>query len=72
MKWLICVDNTDYQASLEFRKLYEKVEDAEAESLGLVRVIDESGESYLYAKEIFAALDVSKTLATQLLSVSSA
>jgi hypothetical protein len=50
---LICVDNSGYEVSLERRKIYVSVPDAKAESLGQVRVIDESGEDYLYPKESF-------------------
>jgi hypothetical protein len=50
---LICVDNTGYRVSLECRKIYAAIPDAHAESLGQVRVIDESGEDYLYPKKAF-------------------
>lgn len=56
MKWVLCVDNTGYQGSLEPRKLYESVEDEIAEQLGMIRVIDESNESYLYDKNLFAQM----------------
>ncbi len=56
MNWVLCIDNTDYQASLELRKLYEKVSDPIAEQLGMIRVIDESQESYLYDKKLFAEM----------------
>lgn len=45
---MICVDNQDYEASLETRKLYQVLTDKEAEKNHQVRVIDESGEDYLY------------------------
>ena len=47
---VICVDNAGYEVSLERRKIYVSVPDAKAESLGQVRVIDESGEDYVYPK----------------------
>jgi hypothetical protein len=47
---VICVDNSGYEVSLERRKIYVSIPDAKAESLGHVRVIDESGEDYLYPK----------------------
>jgi hypothetical protein len=50
---VICVDNSGYEASLERRKIYVSVPDAQAEALGQVRVIDESGEGYLYPKKAF-------------------
>ena len=48
-----CIDNTGYIASLERGKKYVVIPDARAERLGQIRVIDESGEDYLYAKEAF-------------------
>lgn len=53
-KLLICVENKGYEASLELRKLYEKLPDKEAERHGQVRIIDESGEDYLYPASYFA------------------
>lgn len=50
---LICVDNAGYEVSLERRKIYVAIPDAKAEHLGRVRVIDESGEDYLYPKKAF-------------------
>ena len=44
--FVICINNDEYPASLERRKIYEVVHDAEAESLGQLRVKDESGEDY--------------------------
>jgi len=54
--FLICVENKNYEASLEPRKLYEKVSDAEAAQHNQVRIIDESGEDYLYPAEYFAPI----------------
>ena len=53
---VICVDNTGYEVSLERRKIYVAVPDARAEKLNQVRVIDESGEDYLYPAESFVSL----------------
>lgn len=58
MKWVLCIDNTGYQASLEPRKLYEQISDPTAESLGMIRVIDESDERYLYDKRLFCEMPV--------------
>jgi hypothetical protein len=46
-RFLLCVDNEGYEASLEVRKLYEMIPDREAERHSQVRIIDESGEDYL-------------------------
>ncbi len=50
---VVCVDNEGYPASLEKRKIYVALPDPSAERNGLLRVIDESGEDYLYPKEFF-------------------
>lgn len=52
--FLLCVENKNYEASLELCKLYEKVPDVEATQHNQVRIIDESGEDYLYPIEYFA------------------
>ncbi|MEP7136910.1 MAG: hypothetical protein ABI904_18445 [Chloroflexota bacterium] len=46
--FVLCIDNTDYEASLITRKVYEVIPDEQAEKDDLIRVIDESGEDYLY------------------------
>jgi len=53
-KFELCVNNKGFEASLELRKLYEIVPDKEAERHAQVRVIDESGEDYLYPASYFA------------------
>jgi len=50
--WL-CVSNADYEVSLEPRKVYEGLPDPEAQKLGMIRVIDESGEDYLFPASLF-------------------
>jgi hypothetical protein len=55
-KFLLCVDNEGYQASLEVRKLYENLPDKEAERHNQLRIVDESGEDYLYPSEFFAPI----------------
>jgi hypothetical protein len=49
----ICITNKDYPVSLERRKIYQVVSDQGAESKGQIRVIDESGEDYLYPASCF-------------------
>lgn len=49
----VCLRNGGFDASLEVRKLYSVVEDADAEANDLIRVIDESGEDYLYPATLF-------------------
>jgi hypothetical protein len=57
---VICIDNSGYEVSLERRKIYVCIPDTRAEKLGQLRVIDESGEDYLYAKESFVTADLSQ------------
>ncbi len=52
-RFVICVDNSGYEVSLERRKIYVSLPDPKAERLGQLRVIDESGEDYLYPKNAF-------------------
>ncbi len=58
-KFLLCVDNEGYEAFLEIRKLYEKIPDKEAERHDQVRIIDESGDDYLYPSSFFAPVRLS-------------
>ncbi len=55
-EFAVCVQNGDYKASLEARKLYAVVEDADAAKMNLIRVVDESGEDYLYPASMFRRL----------------
>ena len=66
MSYAICLNNLDYPASLEPRKLYEVVPDSESESRGLMRVIDESGEDYLYPKTMFAEIAIPANVEAEL------
>ena len=52
----VCLRNTGYPASLEVRKLYAFLDDSDAEANDLIRVIDESGEDYLYPARLFRRL----------------
>ncbi len=51
--FLLCIDNGGYPEALEVRKFYEVLEDSEAAKEGMYRVIDESGEDYLYSEKMF-------------------
>jgi hypothetical protein len=52
----VCVQNSGYSASLEVRKLYAVVDDRDAEANGLIRVIDGSGDDYVYPARLFQRL----------------
>src|ERR1041385_3637642 len=53
---VVCVSNDGYSASLEKRKIYVTLRDEVAEKLGLLRIIDESGQDYLYPKSFFRSI----------------
>lgn len=57
-RFVVCVKNKGYAASLELRKLYQVVSDTSASQLGQTRVIDESGEDYLYPEEFFVPVQL--------------
>ena len=61
-KLVICIDNSNYPASLEIRKIYEVVPDSDAAHSGQIRVIDESGEDYLYPEACFVDANLSKEI----------
>lgn len=69
-RFVVCIDNTGFPASLELRKLYQVVADPDAAALGQVRVIDESGEDYLYPLRHFAAVELPEPLEATLLRAS--
>ena len=62
-RFAVCINNKGFEASLEVGKLYEVVSDAEAESDGMLRVIDEDGEDYLFEANIFYPLVIPQDLA---------
>ena len=53
----ICVDNADYEASLVLRKIYEIIPDEAAARDDLLRIVDESGEDYLYHRSQFVVVE---------------
>jgi hypothetical protein len=65
-KFAVCIDNTGYEASLEFGKLYQTVLDDEATAHGYLTIIDESGEGYWYAAHRFYPVEVPAELARTL------
>ncbi|HEV2560803.1 MAG TPA: hypothetical protein VGT78_01560 [Rhizomicrobium sp.] len=59
---VVCVDNEGYPASLERRKIYVAVRDPSVEKHGLMRVVDESGDDYLYPKNFFRPIALPQTV----------
>ncbi len=65
-RFAICIKNEGYEASLEFRKIYDVLEDQEAESHGLMRVVDESGDDYLFPKDFFVPIELPSPIRTHI------
>jgi len=55
---VVCIDNSDYEVSLELHKIYSVLPDADALQDGDLRVIDESGEDYLYNAGRFVTIEI--------------
>lgn len=69
-RYAVCITNTGNEASLERNKLYVLLRDRKAEADGLVRVVDEDGEDYLYPADWFVAVEVPKAVQASLLKAS--
>lgn len=67
LKFVVCLNNKDYPASLERHKIYQTIPDAEIEADGELRVVDESGEDYIYPAEWFIAVEVPAAVETSFL-----
>lgn len=57
-EFAICIANKGYAASLELRKIYQVIPDKSAADLEQIRVIDESGEDYLYPESFFVPVQL--------------
>jgi hypothetical protein len=66
-RFVVCVRNDGYEASLERNKIYTVLPDADAERDGDLRIIDESGEDYLFAADRFVAIEVPAAVRTSIL-----
>jgi len=58
IRYVICVDSEGYPASLELRRVYRVIPDTSASQRRLLRIVDESGEDYLYPEDYFVAIDL--------------
>ena len=67
LKFAVCVSNADYPASLELHKIYRVLSDEDAAIDGDIRVVDESGEDYLYPAEYFVFVELPKSVEKSLL-----
>jgi hypothetical protein len=68
-QFVVCVRNDEYEGALELRKIYEVLEDADAEPHELIRVVDESGEDYLYPREWFLPLQLPHNVAEAIVAI---
>jgi hypothetical protein len=66
-EFVVCLNNEGYAASLERHKIYRVLPDPEADKDGDIRIIDESGEDYLYPKDWFALITVPDAVEASLL-----
>ncbi len=66
-QFVVCIKNADYPASLELHKIYRVLPDEDAAADGDIRVVDESGEDYLYPAAWFAPIKVSGEVEKSLL-----
>jgi hypothetical protein len=69
LRFAICVENEGYEASLEVRKVYELLEDVKGESHGMLRVVDESGDDYLFPEHFFVPIDLPTPIRERLTSL---
>jgi hypothetical protein len=65
-RFVVCVRNTGYRTSLEVRKIYRSLPDRTAEEHNMLRVVDESGEDYLYPAKFFMAVDLPQSVRSAL------
>lgn len=61
-RYALCVKNRGYAASLELRKVYRLLPDPPAERKGLVRIVDESGEDYLFPSTFFLEIELPRAV----------
>lgn len=61
-QFAVCIRNEGYAESLEPRKIYEVLADVLGERHGMIRVIDEEGEDYLYPREWFLPIELPETI----------
>lgn len=57
-QFFLCIRNDGYAASLQVRTVYAALRDPESESHGMLRIVDESGEDYLFPASMFVPIDV--------------
>jgi hypothetical protein len=71
-QFALCIENADYEASLVLGKVYQILPDAKAAKDDLVRIVDESGEDYLYDKSNFVFVDFPIAVSRKILALQNA
>ncbi|MBN1997595.1 hypothetical protein JW935_08595 [candidate division KSB1 bacterium] len=66
-KFVVCINNSGYPASLELYKIYRNIPDEDAESKGDLRIVDESGEDYIYPESFFTPIEIPQKVKQALL-----
>ena len=69
-QFAVCIDNRDYPASLELRKIYRVTPDPAAARHGQIRIVDESGEDYLYPQVCFLPIKLPQAAGQAILKAS--
>lgn len=64
--FVVCVNNDDYE-DLDVRKIYQVLPDEPATADGLLRIVDESGEDYLYPAKLFLQIELPQAIEKALL-----
>ncbi|HEX8671831.1 MAG TPA: hypothetical protein VF710_08090 [Longimicrobium sp.] len=72
VRFAVCIRNDEHPASLKVRKLYPVLPDSDAVEHGMVRIVDESGEDYLYSADDFFVVALRDDVEQTLLSVDDA
>jgi len=65
-KYVVCVENADYPVSLELHKIYRTLPDEDALANGDLRIVDESGEDYLFPATAFVAISLPERVRSSL------
>mgnify|MGYP005839344517 CR=1 FL=1 len=69
-QFVICINNSDYQASLEVGKVYRMIPDESVKDIGYLRVIDESGEDYVFSSDRFFPIQLPQVVENAIFSSS--
>ena len=69
-EFVVCINNSDYPASLELHKIYRVIADEDATEEGDLRIIDESGEDYIFPSSYFVPIQVPQRVEKSLLRAS--